>query len=71
MSQTLSANEIIDNMKVVCQCKLIKKTTYKKLIAQGMKSMAEFQKSTGAGSGECGGKRCGPRLLEMLNNVKP
>lgn len=68
MSNNASASEIIDNMKVICQCNMVKKSTYKKLIAQGMKSMTELEKSTGAGSGECGGKRCGPRLLEMLNS---
>ncbi|VAX25683.1 hypothetical protein MNBD_NITROSPINAE04-2531 [hydrothermal vent metagenome] len=70
MSKPTSASEIIDNMKVVCQCKIIKKATYKKLIAQGMDSVAELEKATGAGSGECRGKRCGPRLLEMLNNPR-
>lgn len=71
MSNPPNISEIVDNMKVVCQCNSIKKATYKKLIAQGMKSLDELQKTTGAGSGECGGKRCGPRLLEMLNDRKP
>lgn len=71
MSNNQRASEIIDNMKVICQCNMIKKATYKKLMAQGMNSMAELQKSTGSGSGECGGKRCGPRLHEMLNGLKP
>jgi len=68
MNKQASASEIIDNIKVICQCKMIKKAAYKKLIAQGMDSIAELEKATGAGSGECGGKRCGPRLSEMLNN---
>jgi NAD(P)H-nitrite reductase large subunit len=71
MSNNQRASEIIDNMKVICQCRSVKKSTYKKLMAQGINSMAEFQKSTGAGSGACGGKRCGPRLNEMLNTPKP
>ncbi|HEB73583.1 MAG TPA: (2Fe-2S)-binding protein [Nitrospirae bacterium] len=68
MNKPANASEIIDNIKVICQCKMIKKAAYKKLIAQGMDSIAELEKATGAGSGECGGKRCGPRLREMLNN---
>lgn len=68
MSKTANKNEIIDNMKVVCQCRSVKKSTYKKLMSQGARSIAELQKATGAGSGECGGKRCGPRLLEMLSS---
>ena len=68
MREPANAKEIMDNIKVVCQCKSVKKATYKKLMNQGMKSLAELQNATGAGSGECVGKRCGPRLLEMLKS---
>ncbi|VAX21448.1 hypothetical protein MNBD_NITROSPINAE03-330 [hydrothermal vent metagenome] len=70
MNKPANTSEIMDNIKVICQCKMIKKATYKKLIAQGINTVAELEKATGAGSGECGGKRCGPRLLKMLDNSK-
>jgi len=59
--------EIMDNLKVICQCKSIKKATFKKLIAEGADTQDKLQKATGAGSGQCGGKRCGPRLRDMFN----
>lgn len=58
--------EIIDNLKVVCQCRGIKKGTFKKLIADGADTMEKLQKATGAGGGECTGTRCEPRLEELL-----
>lgn len=59
-------SDIVDNIKVVCQCNSIKKGTFKKLIGEGLDSLPGLQKATGAGSGECGGKRCTPRLSQML-----
>jgi len=58
--------EIIDNLKAICQCKGIKKGRFKKLIANGVRSAAGLRSGTGAGSGPCGGKRCGPRIDAML-----
>lgn len=61
--------EIIDNLKVICQCKGIKKGSFKKLIADGVRTAAELKAATGAGSGSCGGKRCGPRIDAMLAEI--
>lgn len=64
--------EIIDNLKIICQCKGIKKGRFKKLIAEGVRDAAGLRSATGAGSGSCGGKRCGPRIdaliAEMVND---
>ncbi|PLY04061.1 MAG: (2Fe-2S)-binding protein [Desulfuromonas sp.] len=57
---------IIDGMKTICICKGIKKKVFLKLLAEGVDSLAELRKATGAGSGPCGGQRCTPRLLEMI-----
>jgi bacterioferritin-associated ferredoxin len=59
-------SDIIDNLKVVCICKGIKKGTFKKLVAEGVTTVAGLQQKTGAGSGSCGGKRCGPKLLDLI-----
>jgi len=60
------SEEIIDNLKAICQCKGIKKGRFKKLIADGVRSPAGLRSATGAGSGSCGGKRCGPRIDAMI-----
>lgn len=61
--------EIIDNLKVVCQCKGIKKGRFKKLIAEGVRSAGGLRSATGAGSGSCGGKRCGPRIDALITGM--
>ncbi|VAX19353.1 hypothetical protein MNBD_NITROSPINAE04-1591 [hydrothermal vent metagenome] len=63
MSQT---NSIIDDLKVVCQCKNIKKGLFRKLIDNGERSIDCLRRETGAGSGDCGGKRCSDRIKAML-----
>ena len=62
----MDEQEIIDGLKTICICKGIKKKTFKELIAEGKTSIEELRKATGAGSGPCGGRRCTPRLNEML-----
>ncbi len=59
--------EIIDNLKIICQCKGIKKGRFKKLIAEGVRDAAGLRSATGAGSGSCGGKRCGPRIDALIS----
>lgn len=61
--------EIIDNLKIICQCKGIKKGGFKKLIADGVRSAPGLRSATGAGSGSCGGKRCGPRIDAMISGM--
>jgi len=61
-----SKERVIDNIKVVCQCRNIKKGVFKKLIESGVTDLNELSAITGAGSGQCKGKRCGPRLEKIL-----
>jgi len=58
--------EVIDNLKVVCPCKGIKKGVFKKLIRDGERSVEGLMKATGATTGECKGRRCSPRVEEIL-----
>lgn len=60
--------EILDKMTKVCICKAIPRSTMKKAIKNGCKTLEEVQKATGAGSGSCGGRRCTPKILELLEN---
>ena len=62
----MDEQEIIDGLKTICICKGIKKKIFKELIAEGKTSIEDLRKATGAGSGPCGGRRCTPRLNEML-----
>ncbi|MBF0169827.1 MAG: (2Fe-2S)-binding protein [Nitrospinae bacterium] len=62
--------DIVDNLKLICQCKGIKKGTFKKLMAEGTLTHEGLKKATGAGSGQCGGARCAPRILAMLEERK-
>lgn len=58
--------EIMDKMTKVCICKGIPRSTMKKVIREGARTLQEVQKATGAGSGPCGGRRCTPKILQLL-----
>jgi len=61
--------EILDKLTKVCLCKAISKASIKKTIASGADTLEKVQKASGAGSGACGGKRCGPKILLLLSKV--
>ena len=65
MSEELN-EELLDKLTKVCQCKGISRASIKKAIAQGADSLEKVQKATGAGSGPCGGRRCTPKILDLL-----
>ena len=58
--------EILDKLTKVCICKAINRTNIKKAIAGGATTVEQVQKTTGAGSGGCGGRRCTPKILELI-----
>ena len=60
--------EILDKLTKVCICKAISKASIKKLIASGANSLEKVQKECGAGSGPCGGRRCTPKINELLES---
>lgn len=63
-------SEIIDKMTKVCICKGISRATMKKVIRDGARTLEEVRKATGAGSGPCGGRRCTPKILQLLEEYK-
>lgn len=65
----MDEQEIIEGLKVVCICKGIRRKTFLALIAEGKRTLPELQNATGAGSGPCGGRRCTPRLLALLEET--
>lgn len=64
MSET--NQEVLDKYTKVCICRAISKYTIKKAIENGADSLEKVQKATSAGSGSCGGRRCTPKILELL-----
>jgi NAD(P)H-nitrite reductase large subunit len=60
--------ELMDKLTKVCICKVVNRATMKKVIKEGANTLERVQKATGAGagSGSCGGTRCTPKILELL-----
>jgi NAD(P)H-nitrite reductase large subunit len=67
---TVKEQQIIDGLKPVCQCKGIRKSVFLKHLKAGLKTVDELKKATGAGTGSCKGKRCAPRIAEMLKSAR-
>jgi bacterioferritin-associated ferredoxin len=64
------ARTLLEGMKVVCICKGIKKRIFWKALDDGAQTKDEVNRVTGSGSGGCQGRRCGPRILEMLRHQR-
>jgi len=69
MEQKLN-QELLDKLTKVCVCKGIPRSKIKKVIQDGAKTVDEVNNKTGAGSGGCGGKRCGEKIQEFLEEYK-
>ncbi|MBV7274067.1 (2Fe-2S)-binding protein [Clostridium thailandense] len=59
--------EILDKLTKFCVCKCISRATVKKAIGNGAKTIEEVKKVTGAGTGSCCGRRCTPKIQQLLN----
>jgi bacterioferritin-associated ferredoxin len=62
--------EILDKLTKVCICKGIPRVKIKEAIRNGAKNPEDVKKMTGAGSGSCGGKRCSPKIEELLREYR-
>ncbi|MTK13498.1 MAG: (2Fe-2S)-binding protein [Clostridiaceae bacterium] len=69
MEQNINA-EILDKLTKVCLCKGISRASIKKSILNGAKTIDEVRKATGAGSGPCCGRRCTPKIEQLLEELK-
>ena len=65
MEQNINS-EVMDKLTKVCLCKGISRAAMKKAIKEGAKTVEEVKKATGAGSGSCNGRRCTPKIEELL-----
>ncbi|MDH3600173.1 MAG: hypothetical protein OEU26_11100 [Candidatus Tectomicrobia bacterium] len=63
-----SSRSIVEGMKVVCICKGIKTRVFWKALDEGLCTKEDINRCTGSGSGSCQGRRCGPRILNMIWN---
>ncbi len=66
MGDSEKERQVVEGLKPVCICKGIRKRVFLRLIGEGCATVEELRKATGAGSGECKGKRCTPRIRELL-----
>lgn len=64
----MDEEQILDSLKPICLCKGIRKSVFLKHIAAGLKSVEALQRATGAGTGSCQGKRCTPRIIDLLKS---
>jgi bacterioferritin-associated ferredoxin len=60
--------EIMDKLTKVCLCKGISRQSIKKAISNGADTLEKVQKATGAGSGPCNGRRCTPKIEELIKS---
>ncbi len=65
----MNQKEIIEGLKPICLCKGIKKKVFMKHLAAGIHTLEGLRKATGAGTGSCGGKRCTPRILDLIKEA--
>jgi bacterioferritin-associated ferredoxin len=63
----MNENEIVDGLKTICYCKGIPKKIFRRHIAAGVRTLAGLRLATGAGSGNCHGRRCTPRIVALLD----
>ncbi len=68
MEQNITA-EVMDKLTKVCLCKGISRATIKNAIKNGNKNIDAIKKTTGAGSGSCCGKRCIPKIENLMKEV--
>lgn len=62
--------KVLDKVTRVCLCKIINRATMKKAIANGADTVEKVKKATGAGSGPCHGRRCTPKIEELLKQFQ-
>jgi len=61
-------SELLDKLTKVCLCKSISRAAIKKAIAGGADDVEKVKKATGAGSGSCSGRRCTPKIRDLLGS---
>ncbi len=60
--------KIMASLKAGCICKGVKLIKLIEAIEDGAASFGEVAAKTGIGDGNCGGKRCGQKVAELLGD---
>lgn len=58
---------MLDKLTKVCLCAGIPRSTIKRVIAEGADTVEKVCKKTGAGTNACGGRRCRPKIQELID----
>ena len=61
---------ILEKIKKVCTSSSIPRKTIKEEILDRANKFPEVKEATRAGTGACGGKGCGPRIVKLLAEMK-
>lgn len=67
MEEEALETAVLDKLTKVCLCKAISRATIKKAIVNKADTVEKIQQATGAGSGACHGRRCTPKIEELLH----
>lgn len=54
----------------VCICKKVPKIKVLKAMEEGASTVAQVKKAVGAGNGACHGRRCTPKIKQMLEEFQ-
>jgi len=60
---------ILDKYTKVCTCRSISRATIKKAIEDGCDTVPKIRDKTGATTGSCHGRGCGPRIVKLLKDM--
>ena len=63
-------NQVIENLKVICLCRNIKKGTILKAISKGASTLKEVNRDLGSGSGDCKGERCQAKINGIVKEQR-
>ena len=61
---------ILDKLTKVFTCRTITRKTITAAIFIGANTFPAAKQATRAGTGACGGKGCGPRIVKLLTELK-
>lgn len=62
----MNEEQIIDGLKTICYCKGIPKKIFLRHLNAGVRTVVGLKLATGAGNGTCKGRRCTPRIIDLL-----
>ncbi|NFE94442.1 (2Fe-2S)-binding protein [Clostridium botulinum] len=61
--------DILDKITKTCTCKSITRSKIKEAIVNGASTYEEVQKTTGAGSGCCKGRKCSEKINDLIKEL--